>query len=191
MISVDSLLGLRRACAFNATVLCAALLGCGEADDTPPPLCPVETQELPNAGEFHAELGTALTFDSNPPASGTHYPLWGHWGRHTEVLERGYYVHNLEHGGVVLLYNCATPCPDIEAALSAIMDERPRDPICFSSLKNRMVLTADPLLDVRVAAAAWQHIYRADCVDAPSLRKFIDAHYAHAPEQTCTDGQVP
>jgi len=176
--------------ATGLALSCGVLAACGQ-EAPPPPLCPFETKTLPNEGETHAPVGTGLTFGSNPPASGTHYPLWGHWGRHTEVLERGYYVHNEEHGGVVLLYHCDTPCPDIEEALAAVLNSRPRDPSCFASIGNRMVMTADPLLDVRVAAAAWQNIYRADCVDPPSLKAFIDAHYGHAPEDSCTDGQVP
>jgi hypothetical protein len=163
--------------------------GCG--DDLPAPLCDVDTQSLANEGEAHAPVGTGLTFDSNPPNSGTHYPLWGRYGTHQQPLERGYYVHNLEHGAVVLLYKCAGACPEITTGLQEVLDSRPVDSACFANVKNRMILTPDPLLDVPVAAAAWRNIYRAGCVDPPSLKAFIQEHYGKGPEDTCSEGQVP
>jgi hypothetical protein len=42
----------------------------------------------------------------------------------------------------------------------------------------------------KVAAAAWGHVYRADCVDAASLTSFIIEHYAKGPENFCVPGQV-
>lgn len=169
--------------------------GCGSEEEAlPPPLCAIDKQEnLFDEGEFHAPVGTTLTFGTNPPNSGTHYPLWGRWGKHDQVLDRGYYVHNLEHGGVALLYKCDTAdgCPAIVSQLEEVMNSRPIDDLCFGTVKNRMFLTADPLLDVPVAAAAWRNIYRAPCVDAPSLKAFVKAHYGKGPEATCSDGSVP
>ena len=165
--------------------------GCGQNDDTPPPLCEVNTQQFADEGQFHAPEGTGLTFGSNPPNSGTHFPVWGRYGKHDEVLERGYYVHNMEHGAVVLLYKCNGACPEITNALQEVMDSRPADSSCFANVKNRLVLTADPLLDVPVAAAAWRNTYRAQCVDAPSLKKFIATYYGKGPEDTCAEGSVP
>lgn len=171
-----------------------ALTGCGSDPPTRmevPASCPVETQSWPSEGQQHAMEGTPLTFASNPPSSGTHYPVWGRWGQHSEVLERGYYVHNLEHGGIVLLYHCETACPDIVAALKSVVDSRPQDPACDTTVRSRIVLTEDPLLDVPVAAASWQNTYRAQCADLPSLTAFANAHYDQAPESLCNQGYVP
>lgn len=153
--------------------------------------CTPATRAVADEGAQHVALDSPLTFQSNPPASGSHYPLWGRWGVHPEVLTRGYYVHNLEHGGVALLYRCDTPCPETIAALQAVMDNAPRDSTCAASIKSRLVLTADPLLDTPVAAAAWTKTYRADCVDGPSLLAFIAANYDHGPESLCAEGQMP
>lgn len=180
----------------RALVAGAWLLGaCGsEGGSGPmpqPASCPVETQAWPSEGQQHAAEGTALTFGSNPPSSGTHFPVWGRWGQHAEVLERGYYVHNLEHGGVVLLYRCDGACADTVAALKAVMAGIAQDPACDAAVRTRIVLTEDPLLDVPVAAAAWGHTYRAQCVDAPSLTAFANQHYDQAPESLCAQGYVP
>lgn len=169
--------------------------GCDQASSTggdlPPPLCKVQVQKVAFEGAQHVPTGERLTFASNPPASGSHYPTWGRWAVHTTPLPRGHYVHNLEHGGVALLYRCASDCPDIVAGLRAVMDAQPQDPACTPPIKSRIVLTPDPELDVPVAAAAWTYTYRADCVDAPSLSAFIRDHYDQASESLCFDGSVP
>lgn len=183
----------RTALAFFGWLGSGLLAGCGNSDPPlPPPLCDLDIEEnLADEGQFHAPEGTGLVFATNPPNSGTHYPVWGKWGEHSEILGRGYYVHNMEHGAVVLLYRCDTPCPDTIAQLEQIMNSQPADDICFGTIKNRMILTQDPLLDVPVAAAAWRNIYRAPCVDAPSLNAFVKKHYGNGPEVTCSEGQIP
>jgi hypothetical protein len=171
------------------------LLGCGSNGsmgiERPPAQCPVQIQKVANEGAQHVPVGSQLTFASNPPASGPHYPYWGRWAVHSSPLPRGNYVHNLEHGGVALLYRCRDACPEIVAGLRAVMDAQPQDPSCTPPIRSRIVLTPDPDLDVPVAAAAWTYTYRADCVDAPSLSAFIRDHYDQAPESLCADGSVP
>jgi hypothetical protein len=153
--------------------------------------CSVNIQTWPNEGQSHVAEGTPLTYATNPPSSGTHYGVWGRWGVHSQPLDRGYYVHNLEHGGVVLLYRCGEGCAEVKAALEAVLAARAADPACSEAVRTRLILTADPLLDVPVAATAWQNTYRAQCVDTPSLNAFIDAHYGRGPESTCAQGYVP
>ncbi len=173
-----------------------ALCGCGNHQEAPPPPeaqgpCAVQIQSWPEEGQQHVAEGTPLQFGSNPPSSGNHYPIWGRWGVHEKPLERGYYVHNLEHGGIVLLYRCADSCSDVVAELQSVLHSRPADPACAPEVSSRIVLTADPLLDVPVAAAAWGHTYRGQCLDRPLLNDFIEAHYDKAPESTCVQGFVP
>lgn len=186
---------------MKMTSLSRAALGCAlafcacspAATSTPLPNgdCVAETRTMPDEGGNHVAVGTPLSFLSNPPSSGTHYPLWGRWGEHSEVLHRGHYVHNLEHGGVALLYRCEGSCPETVAALRAVLESVPTDSSCRSPVKSRIVLTADPLLDTPIAAAAWTQIYKADCVNGPSLLAFINANYDRAPESLCGEGQVP
>jgi hypothetical protein len=141
----------------------------------------------------HVPDGTAVSYDSNPPSSGPHYPEWANFQEFASPVADGYLVHSLEHGAVLLLYNCNADggggaCPDVVAALRAVRDAVPDDPLCDPSLRVRIVLAPRPANDVAVAAAAWGNTYRADCVDAPSLARFIADHYAQAPENFCTPG---
>jgi len=137
----------------------------------------------------HVPIGTDITWSSNPPSSGPHYPIWAAYQAYASPVPRGYYVHDLEHGAVVLLYNCPSGCPDVVAALQAVSDAIPDDPLCAGEgVRVRTVITPDPLLDVPVAAAAWGWTYKAQCADVPTLTSFALANYGNGPEVLCANG---
>jgi hypothetical protein len=129
-----------------------------------------------------------VTYSTNPPTSGPHYPIWAAYKTYTTPVDRGFYVHDLEHGGVVIAYNCPSGCDADLALLADFLSARPADPACTPPVKFRVVVTPDPLLDVRFAAAAWGAALKSSCFDLPALAAFLDAHYAMAPENTCYDG---
>ncbi len=103
-----------------------------------------------NEGWEHKNDPVDHVYASNPPASGPHYPVWAGWGVHEDVVERGQWVHNLEHGGIVLLIG-ESASTEAEAELRAGFDAIPGDDECGH---NRSLLTADPLLDDPVAVIA-------------------------------------
>ena len=141
-------------------------------------------------------IGTDITtWDSNPPSSGDHYPVWAAFQEYDAAVPRGYYVHDLEHGAIDFLYDCPTDagddggaCAAIVAGLRQAVASLPDDPLCDPSVRVRFVLTPDPLVDHPVAACAWGWTYNADCVDLPTLEAFAKAHYGQAPENFCTNG---
>jgi hypothetical protein len=137
----------------------------------------------------HEPIGTAISWSSNPPATGAHFPIWAGWDRHYQQLERGYYVHNLEHGGVVLLYNCPAGCPDVVDSLVTLVREANPDPSCDGVVRHRLIVAGDHLLPdgVQVAAVAWDHLYTASCYD-PYVATFLREHYGRGTEDTCADG---
>jgi hypothetical protein len=129
-----------------------------------------------------------VLYSSNPPTSGPHYPYWAAFKTYTTPIPRGFTVHDLEHGAIVISYKCAGSCAVELAALQAFIDARPVDPLCVAPVKSRIVITPDPLLDVPFAAAAWGFALTSQCFDLPALGAFIDAHYGLAPENFCFDG---
>jgi len=143
------------------------------------------------AGESgeHVPVASVIEWSTNPPATGAHYPSWAGWNRHYQQLDRGYYVHNAEHGGVVLLYNCPAGCQDVVDSLLDITRNATPDPTCTGVVRNRILVAADPLLppDVQVAAVAWNRVYTASCFD-PYIGSFTREQYRHAPEDFCADG---
>lgn len=140
----------------------------------------------------HVPIGTNVTYDSNPPSSGPHYPIWAAYQTYASPVPRPYYVHDLEHGAIVFVYQCpAGACSDVVTAMQSAADAIPDDPLCSGEgVRVRTVITPDPLLDVPVAAAAWGWTYKAECVDLPSLRQFALDHYGQGPEQLCANGQT-
>ena len=160
-------------------------------------MCGVTTTRVEPNPAVHVDQGSTLMFASNPPCGGNHYPIWATWGIHDTVVPRGNWIHNLEHGGVVFLYRCAsrTACPDVAAKLEAFVKTLPQDPVCASelpALKNRAVVTPDPDLPagVQVAAVAWGHSLVARCVDEAALRDFYLAHFGRATENFCSEGSA-
>lgn len=153
--------------------------------------CSVTLDSPPLLPANHVPIGSDIQWDSNPPSSGPHFPIWAAYQAYASPVPRGYYVHNLEHGAVVLLYNCPSDCPDVVAALVQAANQIPSDPLCDAAgegIRVRTVITPDPLLDVPVAAAAWGWTYRAQCADLPTLTSFVQNHYGQGPEQICANG---
>jgi len=141
---------------------------------------PVSSPHIPTCSE--------VTYATNPPTSGPHYPIWTQWKTYTAPVPRGFYVHNLEHGGVVVAYRCPDGCTADVAAIEAMVTALPADPLCSFGISRRLVVTPDPLLATRFAVTAWGASLVADCFDAASFAAFIGDHYATGPENTCADG---
>jgi hypothetical protein len=153
--------------------------------------CNVKLASPPLMESPHVPEGTPVTYDSNPPSSGPHYPIWADFREYATPVADGYLVHAEEHGAVLLLYRCDTPCDDLVMSLRALRDAVPTDPLCDSSQgeRVRVILAPRPANDTIVAAAAWGHTYHADCFDGASLATFIADNYAHSPENFCSPGQ--
>jgi hypothetical protein len=155
------------------------------APDGGEPGCPGQIREVANEGSLHVAEGSPLSFTSNPPASGNHYPIWTRFEAFDpEVVPRGYWVHNLEHGGVALLYRPDTDEGTIEQ-LQAVYGTLPNDPACDHP---RALITADPELDDAIAVVAWNWVLEATCVDQAQILDFLEQHRGQAPEDICGDG---
>jgi hypothetical protein len=158
-----------------------------EAVTVPGSACAAVTtkEPVPDAPVTHSPSCSTLTYSSNPPSSGDHYGQWADFVEYTEPIARGYWVHSLEHGALVVVYNCSD-CDDELEAVRDWIDTLPEDPACapFQRLR-RVVLTPDPLLDVRWAAATWGFTLRSDCFEAEVFDAFALEHIGQGPEDTC------
>ena len=102
-------------------------------------------------------------------------------------MPRGFWVHDLEHGAVVITYNCPGGCAAEVAQAQALIDSV-IDSACVASTgtKRRIVMTPDPDLDVRWAASSWGWTLRASCFEPAVFQQFITEHYNHSPEDECS-----
>jgi hypothetical protein len=64
-------------------------------------------EEVPDEGAKHVTVAD-IPYQHIPPASGPHYDTPAQWEFNTSEVPEGTWVHNLEHGGLVLLYQCDT-----------------------------------------------------------------------------------
>ncbi len=160
----------------------------------------------PTDPPLHIDYCTTAPHNHNPPANGLHWPWHANWGVYQGVPQREWWIHCLEHGGIVLLYNCppavgdgsvpdgglgpypcpdagATPapasCPQEIAELAAFYTNHPIDELGV----KRIVVAPDPLLPTRFAAVAWDWVWSSDQLDLPAIQCFIDARYGHGPEE--------
>jgi len=146
------------------------------------------TVEKDTSGE-HVPMSTQIEWMNNPPTSGPHFDFWAAWDRQYDELPRGHWVHNAEHGGVILLYHCDGGCPEVVDGLLSVARAMPADPACVAPVTKRVIVTGDSLLPpgVQVAAVAWNHAYTASCFD-DYVATFAAEHYAMAPEDLCASG---
>jgi len=150
--------------------------------------CNVTPQSFTSLGQNHLAPCAPVSYAENPPAGGDHYWTWADFASYAFPVPRGFWVHDLEHGAVVFGYNCPGGCADEVAEVQALIDGLPVDPLCTGATPRRVVLTPDPLLDVRWGLSAWGYTLRADCVDVERFRSFYLNHFGLAPEQLCATG---
>ena len=129
-----------RAREWGAIVLGVAVTACGgcgstNTPSTPPAdpgTCTMTESAVANEGWAHVAEGTTVTYRNNPPASGPHYPVWARYQAYTTAVARPYWVHNLEHGAIVLVHR-----PDASPAV--VSPAHGRLPLAAQRLANAAI----------------------------------------------------
>lgn len=67
---------------------------------------PLPGEKIDDLGRGHVPIGEVVEYNSNPPTSGKHYEDWIKSGIHSEPSDDRNLVHSLEHGYVIMSYNC-------------------------------------------------------------------------------------
>jgi len=164
---------------------------------------PIPGSVLPNQGRDHVpekEWGK-FKYNSNPPTSGPHDAVWTKAGVYDSPQGDGHLVHSLEHGYVIVSYNCSGENPKSDPSAdgrnpkqgteSAEMDKSCLDLV--DKLKGRvqkdswkLILVPRSNLDTNFSLTAWTRIDKFDTKEANMERvnNFIDSLRNHGPEQT-------
>ncbi len=121
---------------------------------------------------------TACGNGENPPNSGPHCASVAPCRVYASPVARCMYLHNLEHGHAVLLYNCPEGCPDEVAKLEAAAAGAKTG----ANGVRRAIVAQDPQLPQRVAALLWRRTYLADSADPEALRCLLALQDTDAPE---------
>ena len=144
--------------------------------------------EMPHT---HVAEGTTVNYMHNPPTSGCHYNLGvgvapiapGVYPPSAlPKLTPGYWVHNLEHGYIVVTYNCPDGCATDIAALNTFYRSQTADPggavpypkfiaVPYTQQKEKFDVVSwdwfDPL---------------GSTLNLTELKKFFDNHVNQSPE---------
>jgi hypothetical protein len=148
--------------------------------------CSVILAAPPDEGANHVAECAPITPASNPPASGNHYPVWPVFRVYTRPVPWGFLIHGMEHGAVVVAYNCPNGCADEVAKATKLVQAWPPKDGCA---RPPIIMVPDPGLDggIRWAAAAWDHTLRATCFNREAIARFISEHSNMGPEFFPTD----
>jgi hypothetical protein len=134
-------------------------------------------QLISDEGKGHVPEGSALTFEHYPPSSGAHYGSVARWGVYTEPIAEGVFVHNLEHGGVVFLYDCDAPCPDLVQKFEDLAKKVPPDSR-FGSRKILVTPYDQSKMETPIVALAWNHQLNLPAFDEATMlqwyRRFVN-----------------
>ena len=126
-------------------------------------------------------------YNSNPPTNGPHAVVAAPWGIAAEPVPKEVAVHNLEHAGVVVWYNCAggpqpldeAGCQQLENGLAQVVQDALSD-------GKKVLMTEYGDMEHRIALTAWQYLDAFDEFDGARVRSFIDAFECYSdPENAC------
>lgn len=138
---------------------------------------------VPNEGDTHVPVDTTVQYTANPPASGPHYSAANvapvDPGVYTEAIKPERWIHNLEHGRIVVLYDCPGDCPatllqDFETLLDSV------PPSKFGNKK--LMVTRYSGLQVPIMAIAWDVQRDFQAFDLQGLIDFYNLRVDHGPE---------
>lgn len=128
---------------------------------------PALGQRIPDEGAEHVAVGAQLQDKVDPPASGPHYPIPAPAGVYPNGPQTGFWVHNLEHGYVVLLYRPPVP-PECLLEFYRMVKEFPRSK--FGNVE--LVIAPYSALSHAYAALAWDWRLDMDAFDRAAVLQF-------------------
>ena len=155
----------------------------------------------PDMGQGHVANGTSVAYTYCPPASGRHYnssstgPIQPRvYGPNDSVIPEGW-VHNLEHGAVVVLYKPDGPggTEEGQAALRAFFDDFPASPVCGFEPGTNVGPVFAPFEDMAwpYAALVWGRVLPLQDLDRDAILAFDQAYGEKTnPEDFCPDKRV-
>jgi hypothetical protein len=131
--------------------------------------------EFPDEGRQHIAEGTPITYNTDPPTSGPHYPIPQEGGFYTREILPGYLVHTMEHGGIIIYYDPLTVTGNQQNEINTILQPHRGN---FATVAA--VPRDDP--DHTIILTAWRHWQRLKTYDANKITDFIDLFLGHGPE---------
>ena len=187
---------------FAVTAATSSAYACTTID-TPLPTIEGELGQVqPDQGNQHVSPGDKVTYLICPPASGKHInaPPRGpippkFYGPNDSAVPNGW-VHNLEHGGLVLLYSCDKgACDDAtQEQLRALVSGFPASAVCgvAPGIVSPVVAHFEQM-PTKFAALIWDRVMYMDTLDTQQVYDFYlryaervsEGRFVAPPEPQC------
>jgi len=138
---------------------------------------PFPIQTFEDQGREHLTPGQVYDFyNSDPPTTGPHSPAPAEWGVHDLPVAKEVLPHNMEHGGVVVLYDCSAGeaplddagCQTLRDQLAAVTEENVAD-------GKLVLMTPYSGMEQPIALTAWITLDAFDEFDEQRVQAFIDS----------------
>jgi len=158
-----------RAVVFTALALACATGSAG-----------AQGRQMPDEGQQHIPSNQSGTYTAPyPPTSGQHSGSnWAEWEVVDRPLPPEEFVHNLEHGGIVILYRCDAPCPTLVRELRELYATFPKGKYG----KVKLVVAPDKKIKPPIVILAWTWIDELPTFDRERLLRFYRGHVDRGPE---------
>ena len=135
-------------------------------------------QRFPIQGQQHITPGqTHPAYNSDPPTSGWHYDTPLAAGFHEQPVADEQMVHNLEHGHVVIAYDCRklADCAGTQTQIRQLVERNRNWKVTAVPRQNA---------DAAIALTAWGRLDKLDAFDEARITAFINAWRDRGPERT-------
>ena len=132
------------------------------------------SKAIPFEGQTHVAEGTSVTYNTNPPASGNHWPIPLRDGIYDKEKADEAVVHSMEHGRVIVSY---------KPSLSSQAIERLKD----IAGQNAVILVPRSKNDTDIALTAWTRLDKFNLnadgtLDEKRIEDFIRRYKNKGPE---------
>lgn len=186
-------------CCVVALVGCTSSRGSGSAAASPATATssaaaqasapPFVGKGYPSQGHAHLNPGEPddFVYNSNPPTSGPHREMFTDTFISPNPLPKYVQVHLLEHGNVLLQYNCE--CPDLASALGSIamtydihlMPSSELQPSAADVQNGEdqgfaVIVAPYPNMKSKIALTAWTRLATLPAVDQQKIASFINTY---------------
>ncbi|MBF8282349.1 MAG: hypothetical protein A2W37_10930 [Chloroflexi bacterium RBG_16_63_12] len=150
-----------------------------------------QAQPIPRTGEDvpilssdHIPIGQPhAPYNSNPPTSGPHYEQAAEVGFYDQAPPDEQLVHNLEHGHVIIWYNCGelteSQCSRLKSQIREVMASAGNSLITGTP---KLVAVPRTEMETQVALTTWGRLDKFGAFDRQRILNFIKFFRDKAPE---------
>ncbi|MEX2006840.1 MAG: DUF3105 domain-containing protein [Candidatus Saccharimonadales bacterium] len=170
---------------FFIIIILALLVGLGGyifSQNSKPKEAIIGTQHAEQSRDHIATGQTHEPFNSDPPSSGPHYAgssAPAPWGVYVQEVPEEVFVHNQEHGGVIITYKPDLPKDQVEKLQKLFAP-----PYSNKSFKpTRAIVTPRPKNTKAIQLAAWTWTLSLDQYDEDKIMKFYLQRVGKGPEK--------